>query len=93
MKILILIMACLLVPACATKYEFTRWTAVGVCCTAKISSRREFQNGIVVEYNPKTGKFHIEADRVTTKENPLEKIGADVVNQLLNELLLRKNNE
>lgn len=92
MKILTLITACILLSACATKYEFTKCTAVDVCSTAKITSRREFENGIVVDYNPKTGKFHVEADRVTTKENPLEQIGADVVNKLLNEIL-RKNNE
>lgn len=90
MKIIILITAVILLGACSTKYEFTRCTAVDVCSTAKISSRREFEEGISVEYNPKTGAFKVEADRVTQKENPLEQLGADVVNKLLNELLLRQ---
>lgn len=90
MKTMILIIAMMFLTSCATKYSFTRCTQVDVCSTAEIKSRREFENGISVEYNPTTGAFKVEADRVTEKANPLEQIGADVVNQLLNELLLRK---
>ena len=90
MKTLILILASLVVTGCATKYEFTRCTQVDVCSSAKIVSRREFEKGIVVDYNPKTGKFRVEADRVTQKASPLEQLGADVLNELINDYLLRK---
>tara|TARA_R100001143_G_scaffold61969_1_gene64035 strand:- start:4411 stop:4608 length:198 start_codon:yes stop_codon:yes gene_type:complete len=63
---------------------------VDVCSSAKIVSRREFENGIVVDYNPKTGKFKVEADRVTQKSSPLEQLGADMLNELIDDYLLRR---
>lgn len=86
----IILILSILLSGCATRYEFTRCTQVDVCSSAKIVSRREFENGIVVDYNPKTGKFKVEADRVTQKSSPLEQLGADMLNELIDDYLLRR---
>lgn len=86
MKTLILLSA-LILSGCATTYEFSRCTAVDVCSTAKIKSRREFPDGILVEYNNETKAFKVEAGRVTEKPNPLEQIGAQVLTRLIEQYI------
>lgn len=77
----------LILTGCYTKYEFTRCTAVDVCSTASIKSRREFPDGVLVEFNPETKAFKVEAGRVTEKPNPLEQIGAQVLTRLIEQYM------
>ena len=86
MRILTLFLT-LVLSGCYTKYEFTRCTAVDVCSTASIKSRREFPDGVLVEYNPETKAFKVEAGRVTEKPNPLEQIGAQVLTRLIEQYI------
>lgn len=86
MKILTLSLV-LVLSGCATTYEFTRCTGIDVCSSAKIKSRREFPDGILVEYNAETKAFKVEAGRVTEKPNPLEQIGAQVLTRLIEQYI------
>lgn len=84
---IILLAMAFLFTGCATTYEFTRCEQVEVCSSAKIKSRREFPEGILVEFNPETKAFKVEAGRVTEKPNPLEQIGAQVLTRLIEQYI------
>ena len=86
-KLTILFALALILSGCATTYEFTRCAGVDVCSSAKIKSRREFPDGILVEYNADTKSFKVEAGRVTEKPNPLEQIGAQVLTRLIEQYI------
>ncbi|MCW8961222.1 MAG: hypothetical protein OQK29_06640 [Ignavibacteriaceae bacterium] len=90
-KLIILFALALLVSGCATTYKFSRCTAVDVCSTAEIKSRREFPDGILVEFNSETKAFKVEAGRVTEKPNPLEQIGAQVLTRLIEQYIPQVN--
>lgn len=86
MKTILTITACMLLASCATKYEVKKCTVITnieTCSTAKITSRREFPEGMQLRYNSTTGDFEFFANKVTEKANPLEEIGSMAVIELL----------
>ncbi|MCF6318370.1 MAG: hypothetical protein L3J83_03685 [Proteobacteria bacterium] len=87
MRLFIVFIVLILSGCYSAKYNFTRCTAIDVCSTATIKSKRDFPNGISVSYNVETKSFEILANKVVTAPDPFEKIGKDVVTGLINKYL------
>lgn len=85
--ITVLIIICAFVLAsllngCSAKYEVSRCEGVGtdqVCSYAKISTRREFENGLEIIYNGENRTFEFRANKVGTNVSPLEVAAASII--------------
>lgn len=85
LKLLVVIIFCavvLLITGCATVYEIERVEPDGSRIVASIKSRREFTDGLSIEYDRETGNFTFSANQVTTHVSPLEQAAADIIRVL-----------
>lgn len=82
LKLLVVSIFCvavLLITGCATVYEIERVEPDGSRIVASIKSRREFTDGLSIEYDRETGNFTFSANQVTTAASPLEEAAAQII--------------
>ena len=82
MKLMVIAGLILLLAGCSAKYEVQRCEGVGVeqvCSYAKVSTRRDFENGLEIVYNGEARTFEFRANSVTTNISPLEYAAAGML--------------
>ena len=79
MKTLIVMLFMFALAGCATTYHIQADPSTGKIVTLDVSSRREFENGLSVKYNPDTMAFEFVAGKVTNGVSPLETAAATLL--------------
>lgn len=88
MKTLTLLLAmAFLFSGCATTIEGKRCDPQGNCVGFKVKTHNEYPEGYKAKLNTQTGDFEIEVGAAVAKPNPLEKIGAEVINRFFEQFM------
>jgi hypothetical protein len=88
MRLLLVILAAIMLASCATTYQINADPNTGKITSLNVSSRREFENGLLVEYDKESGNFKFAAGKVSDGSSALEDAAAALLLQM--PLLLAK---